>query len=188
MKRRKLAKQKQPANKAKPKIIHDRRTIDAPFNAETADIEMADPMEEGDRIVVTRSLRDDRLAWFHTHKYIDEAQFHAGRRMQSLYEKASIGVKAIDPTNEPVDGGGAIPEALTETISDAVKEIAEIEKVLGREGASLARDFLAFGNSVYQCATMRGIAAWNDKARRAIAYRIREILETLAGEFGLVAK
>ena len=187
MKRRRLRKPKS-GPMAKAGTIHDRRSTDTPFNAETSETEIADPMEAGERILVTRSLRDDRLAWLHSHKHIDQAQFQAGRRMQGLYEKASIGVKAVDPTNEPVDGGGAIPEALTEVVSQAVKEITRSESVLGREGSSLARDFLAFGNSIYQCAFDRGVPRDHQIGRKAIAYRVREILETLAVEFGFVSK
>src|SRR5689334_16187196 len=114
MKRKRLKQPKEAAPKSG--TIHDRRATDTPFNAETSDVETSDPMDAGGRIVVTRSLRDDRLAWLHSHKHIDQAQFQAGRKMQGLYERASIGVKAVDPTNEPVDGGGAIPEALTEVV------------------------------------------------------------------------
>lgn len=183
-----MAKRNKPAER-----VHDRRATDIPINAKIAPIDVEDPLwvkgrdDPKDRMIVTvRSLRDDRLAWLHSHKHIDDAQFHAGRKMQALYEHAGIEVRAMDPTKEPVDGRGELPDTITERMTAAIKEIGRIEGILGREGAAYARDFLAFGNSILQCATSRG--AFHESGRIAIAYRIREILETLAVEFGLVSK
>jgi hypothetical protein len=71
------AKRKKPYNAAK---IHDRRSRDLLRNAEVAAIEVDDPLglDPGDKIVTLRSIRNDPLARLHTHRQIDEAQYHGG--------------------------------------------------------------------------------------------------------------
>lgn len=175
---------------------HDRRATQVPINTVVAPIQVDDPNyvkgrdDERDRhITVLRSLRDDPLARLHAYGRIDKAQYRAGRRMQGLYERASVGaVQAMDPMKEPVDGGGGLRDPLTDQVVEAASEIRVIEAVLGREGASLARDFLCSGHNVKTLAISRGVCEEDQRAMSSVGYRIREILETLAIEFGFVGK
>src|SRR5215475_4298863 len=95
--------------------------------------------------IARRSLRrDDPLGWLYTHGHIDDAQFKAGRKMQKLYATASIA---------------------------ALDKIAKLEAALGRNGASLARDFLGFGHSVFRCATTRGVDPHDRRTTGFVGFR-----------------
>lgn len=61
-----------------------------------------------------------------------EAQQKACSRLKSLHERSQVGgAKAVDPSLEPVDGGGINPEANIEIGADARKEYAAIRALLG---------------------------------------------------------
>lgn len=163
----------------KPKL-YDRTVAGVP-DAYTVIVD--DPYEHGAKQTMTASLRDDPLGRLFIRNQIDKAQFDAGRDMQGLYERAQIGgVKAMDPTKEPVDGGGAIPEMIGDIQMRAVKRIAQLEKTLGNEGTALIRQFLACRMFVDQIAEQRGLTSQRDKDY--LGKRIRECLETLAIELG----
>lgn len=120
--------------------IHDRRAKDIPINAVTAPIVVDDPYERGEKIETTASLRDDILRHMRVRDEIDDAQFHAGRLYERYVEKSQIGsVKAMDPTKEPVDGGGVFYDPLTDTQVDASRQLSEAARVLGRRGETLVR-------------------------------------------------
>src|SRR6516164_11558901 len=112
--------------------VHDRMSADAAnrLNIETAEILVDDPYEPGAKILATRQLRHDQLAWLHSHGQIDEAQFKAGRAYQGDYERAERGARAIDPTKENVDGGLAI-DPLPLSQMAARNKLVSIEKILG---------------------------------------------------------
>jgi hypothetical protein len=64
-----------------PSKAHDRRATD--FNLGigkyVAPIEVDDPLEAGGTLIVMRSTRNDPLAGLHARRFIDEAQYQAGR-------------------------------------------------------------------------------------------------------------
>lgn len=123
--------------------IHDRRSDDLPINARVAETIVDDPYGHGEKIQVIRSVRDDVLGHLHARKEIDEAQFQAGRRYERLAEQSQIGsVKAMDPTKEPVDGGGAVVEPISDRQIAAVRELSEAGQVLGRRNDALVRQIL----------------------------------------------
>jgi hypothetical protein len=93
--------------------IHDRRSKDVLRNRHVSIIEVDDPYERGEKIVVSRQLRGDPLGRLHAHGQIDQAQYNAGRAFQFDWETAERGARAIDPTKEAVDGG-QMPEPITD--------------------------------------------------------------------------
>jgi hypothetical protein len=93
--------------------IHDRRSKDVLRNRHVSIIEVEDPYERGEMIVVSRQLRGDPLGRLHAHGQIDQAQYNAGRAFQFDWETAERGARAIDPTKEAVDGG-QMPEPITD--------------------------------------------------------------------------
>lgn len=61
-----------------------------------------------------------------------EAQQKACARLKSLYERSQVGgAKAVDPSVEPVDGGGINPEANIEIGADARREYNAVRALLG---------------------------------------------------------
>jgi hypothetical protein len=135
----------------------------------------------GQKVVALKSLRDDPLGRLHHHRQIDDAKYQAGRTMQGFYERAEIGgLKAMDTTKEPVDGGGLGPEAMKDTQFRAIKEIIRLEKSLGMEGAALTRQVLANRMFIDQIAEQRGMC--DQLGKKYLGRRFRECLETLAKE------
>jgi hypothetical protein len=136
------------------------------------------------RIEVTRALRDDPLGRLHARRQIGEAQYHAGREWQALYEAAAVGgtIRSVDFTNEPVDGSKAPREPITDRTQKAMREIIRLDRSLGQDGCALIRDVLADRLSMDQVAYRRG-----ECSRAALDYygrRFRECLNTLARELG----
>lgn len=148
-----------------------------------------------DRTEQARSLRDDPLGRLHDRKQINQAQYQAGRRMQLLLELTEVGrLRSQDPSNEPVDGGGAYPDILSErqlramkrlngwTAPDTGKRFRGVYDVLGAEGTAIMRLMLAERRFAREIA-----AAMGDRSQRGVDYiarRVRECLTTLAREFG----
>jgi hypothetical protein len=163
-------------------IVHDRTSRDLLRNARVAPVEVDDPYEEGGKIVVLRSTRNDPLADMKSKGQIDDCDYVAGRHWQAAWENAEIGgVRAIDPTREAVDGG-RMPELLTDTQRRAVQDLKAARGALGQEGHLLIRDVLSAGMSITQAACSRGLLSEAD--RRYIGKRFRECLSTLAVRFG----
>src|SRR3972149_3352384 len=92
-----------PQHRAAIELIHDRRGMDLPINAQVAPIPVDDPYgtETGEKIVVFRSLRDDPIGAMHARNQVDQAQYAAARHWQRCYEAGEIsGAQAIDTTKE----------------------------------------------------------------------------------------
>ena len=179
-------KRHRPVTLAQP---YDRRSSDLLINAIVAETVVDDPLELGGSLTVMRSLRDDPLAHLHDRKFIDDAQFMAGRSWQAHYERSGIGgVRAIDFTKEAVDGRRFM-DALCDMQQAAVNRLARMDKELGQEGCALIRDVLGKGWGLSQCASARGL---NHKTgSRDMDYlgrRLRECLDTLAVELGFAGK
>jgi hypothetical protein len=169
----------------KQSAIHDRRATELPKDAMVAPVEIDDPFEKGAKIIAFRSIRGT-LENLHARGQIDEAQYKAGRQMQTFYEQSEIGgVRAIDPAKEAVDGG-RMAETLTEQVQRAIQEVLRLEKALGQEGAALCRHVLCNGFSIKQCASIRGMESAH--YTNYVGARFREVLETLAVELELVSR
>lgn len=166
--------------------VHDRRAVISPINAMLRTVVVEDPYERGSHITAISSFRDDPLGRLHARGQIDEAQYQAGRRWQSLFEAAQIGgIKAMDTTKEPVDGGSA-PEVLTDRQQKAIKELNALYPILGKEGSALVRDVLGNRMFMEQVADARKMNTCPDSSdMRYLGKRFRECLECLAREFNL---
>lgn len=131
--------------KAKPieAPIHDRRAKDLLRNAMVAIDTVKDPYgQNGERIAVVRSIRDDILAEMKSRGEIDQAQYDAGRKYERYAEQAEIGnVQAIDPRKEAVDGGRGY-EGLSDRQINAVRQLSEAARVLGAKGEMVVRTVL----------------------------------------------
>lgn len=63
-----------------------------------------------------------------------EAQEKAAARFKSIYERSQVGgAKAVDPSKEPVDGGGINPESVIEMGSDARRAYNAMHLKFGRQ-------------------------------------------------------
>lgn len=131
------------ARRKQAQTVHDRRSTDLPINAVVATVVVDDPYERGSKVEVVASLRDDILRHLLARDEIDQAQFEAGRRYERYVEQSQIGsVKAMDPTKEPVDGGGLVIEPISDRQIAAVRELSEAARVLGMRGELLVRQIL----------------------------------------------
>lgn len=167
--------------------IYDRRSREAPFNAEVAEVEVDNPLalEPGEKIVAIRSVRGDPLGRLHSHHQIDEAQYRGGRAFQNDWERAERGPQAIDPTREYVDGSRT-REPVTESQRQAVLRLNRVEHELGTDGAALVHDVLVLGLTMDQIGERRAVQTqrWNDYFAR----RFRECLDRLALIYGFATE
>lgn len=164
-----------------PSKAHDRRSTDLLRNAMVSPIEVDDPLEMGSKLIVMRSIRNDPLAGLHARQFIDDAQYHGGRRFQADFEAAERGPRAIDPSKEAVDGG-LMPEPITEAQQRAALKLAEVYQVLGLNGSSLTENVLIHGLTIEQVCVARG--ASSDLERKYLGRRFRECLDCLAKIYG----
>lgn len=134
--------------------VHDRRATDLLAAGRYVPAEVIDPYASNDKIVVMRQTRGDPLARLHSHRQINDAQFHAGRDYQNDREIAERGARAIDPTKEAVDGG-LLPEALTERQVKARRRLVKIKTELGRRLVAVLDDVLIEGKTIEQIAQTR---------------------------------
>jgi hypothetical protein len=169
---------RQPYNPAK---VHDRMATDLLRNALVAPIEVDDPYERGEKIVVMRSLRNDPLAGLHSRGQIDQAQHDAGRDFQRDFEAAERGPRAIDPSKEAVDGG-VTPEPITESQQKAARKLGEIYRVLGPDLSALLHDVLIGGMTRSEVAARRGLQGrrWEE----FFGERFRGALDRIAVIYG----
>jgi hypothetical protein len=153
----------------------------------SAAIEVMDPLNTSERIVVFRAIRSDPLARLHDRGQIDEAQYRAGRHWQSAYERAEIsGARAIDPTKEAVDGGQIARAGITDAQAAAFATLAKAAKTAGVIGTNLLIDVLAHGMTTEQVSRARGYS--NQRSADFYARLFRETLDGLAIEFGYAAR
>ena len=136
-------------------------------------------------VTAPRQLRDDPLGQMHDRRQINLAQYRAGRLWQADYESASIGaIRSQDPSVEPVDGGGHIPEGINDRQLKAMKNLDRWRRVLGKDGADIVEDVLARKFSIRQVAAFR----YGMLTKASLTYtghRFRECLTTLAEKMGL---
>lgn len=161
--------------------VHDRRATDTLAAGQYASIEIQDPYNPEDKIIVLRQLRGDPLARMHDRDQIDEAQYMAGRHYQRLWEEIECGSRAIDTTKERVDGG-TVPEVFRESRRSAALGIAEVDIKLNGD-ARLLHDVLVSGLSLDNALLQRGlrISAWQ---LRVHGRKLRDGLDILAKHWG----
>lgn len=164
-----------------PSKVHDRRSTDLLRNAMVSPIEVDDPYDHGEKIVVMRSIRNDPLAGLHARQFIDDAQYHGGRRFQADFEAAERGPRAIDPSKEAVDGG-LMPEPITESQQKAAQKLGEIYRALGLNGSTLVHNVLIHGMTMSQILVASGTDS--ELERKYLGRRFRECLDCLAKIYG----
>ena len=136
-------------------------------------------------IKAIRSLRDPLSKLHHTRR-IDEAEYRAGRRMQALLEAAEVGkLRSQDTTREGVDGGGHMPEVLSERQLRAIKALNRIWPLLGKDGSALVTAVLAHGMMPETYAARLDRRSQDDV--RATGRHLKWQLALLARHFGLVS-
>ena len=168
-------------------LVHERLATDLPYGAKVRQTMVDDPYsQEGGRILVLQSRRDDQLVGLHARGKIDDAQFQAGRKWEEYEEAASIGgASAIDPTKEAVDGG-KIPEPFTDRHLKAIRRLAEARSELGPVGYSLVKIVLSERLTVREAAFKLGYES--ERGVNYVSIRFRECLEVLAILWGLAGE
>lgn len=174
--------------------IHDRRASNL-THRDVAPINVADPYEAGATITVMRSLRDDPLGAMHAGKHlfiVDEkdgeqlanCRYLAGRRWQKSYELAEIGgARAIDYTQDKVDGGQIAQPTVSDVQARAMADMRKATKALQVYDASIVFDVLARNMTITQIAAARSITNWRQICN--MMDRFRGALDILAKSFGL---
>lgn len=167
--------------------VHNRQSTDLLINAQVAIAIVDDPYSRvGEKLVVTRSIRDDILAGMLARKQIDEAQYMAGRHYQRCAEKCEIGgVQAIDPSKEAVDGG-RMREAITDPQIRAFKDMADAHRLLGGDMARLMAFVLTRHIGIREYAESQGLHT--SYGWKAMGRSFRDGLEKWAVLWGYAMK
>lgn len=159
----------------------DRRATNLTRLAEVVAVEVDDPyaLNPGDKVLAFRSLRDDPLGRLHCRKMIDDAQYAAGKDYRRDLELAEFGgARAIDPTREAVDGGGTMPEGLTDRQREAVTRLIGAGRAMGLLQESIVRAVIAGNLFPAQVAVARGFSA--RRVQDHYAWLFRQALDALA--------
>jgi hypothetical protein len=179
-------------NKRKPSgasraFVWDRRAGAPGINAEVASIVVDDPYatQPGETIVVTRQLRGDPLARLHSHRQIDDAQYHAGRAYQRDWEVAERGTRSLDPTREAVDNSLSV-DPLTDRQIGARARLAELRAALGHKMHAAVHAVLIDGATIEVLARVNGRAG--ETWLKYYGRFFRDALDVLAVEYGLAAR
>lgn len=167
--------------------VHDRLSRDLPRGSRVAIAIVQDPYSDiGEKIQVTRSIRDDPLAGMHSRQQIDDAQLVAGRKWQAHHEGAEVGLlRAIDPAKEFVDGG-QFQDPLPDSKIKALEALREADDALGWEGKTIIRAILGDRLTIVEATMARGGRSEVDI--KYVGRRFRECLETLAVLWGFAGK
>lgn len=137
-------------------------------------------------IVVERSLRDPLDKLHHT-KRIGDAEFAAGRMLQRLLGSAEVGrVRSQDPSREPVDGGGHVPDVMTDNQLRAINALQIIWRILGHEDAVFVRAVLADGMMPEEYGRKMGKAR-GDREISHWGWLFAKRMQRLAVHFGLAS-
>lgn len=171
----------------KPPTVFDLRSDYIARPEHSAPIEVENPLNKNQKIVVFRKLRDDPLGRLHDRKHIDESEYRAGRHWQNAYETAELsGAKAIDTTRENVDGGQIARSVVSDAQAKALEVLkigsASIIKRLGKTGEEVLRSVLVNGLTAKQIARIRGFTDQNSEVYYARIFR--ECLGALAKAYG----
>lgn len=162
--------------------VHDRKAVELPLNAKVAPLEVADPYNPEDRIVVLRSISTDPLAWMHSHNRIDDASYAAGREWQAIFARSTLGnIRSIDTTKEAVSGG-RFPDSLTDSRIKAMARLRKLDEELKPELSRLVFDILGRGLFPNQAAQERG--KYGEYAARSMSRKFKRALLIVAVELG----
>lgn len=114
--------------------------------------------------------------------YGSAAQNEAAARYLNLIENAQLGgARAVDPGREPVDGGGANPEAIFEIGANARNKLLSIRAQLGRLEAQRLEFVLVMERGPTAYAKWRyGARQPNSRAVADAKVEVRRIVDRLA--------
>lgn len=158
------------------------------INSVVAAIDVDDPYAEkkGDKIRVTRSLRDDPVGAMHNAGQISDDVYDASKDWYKLFLRKELGnLKAIDLTIPKVDGGCS-PDFNSVSREEARQVLERIDAELGREGAGWIHDVLGMSMCIRDAAAKRGL--FRQLELRYAGRRVRECLMTIAVELGRVKR
>lgn len=135
---------------------------------------------DGQRVVVTKTLRDAPLDRLHARKQIDDCLYAAGDWCRALFENfGTDGVRAMDFSKPVIDSGSSNSMlGVTDAQLRAGKRLKNIANFLGAEGFDLVVQVLARRRFIEQIASERGLTSQRDKD--FLARRFRECLDTIA--------
>lgn len=157
---------------------------------ETAPVQVADPYSPSQQAVVVKNIRVNPLDWMYHRGRIDDAQFAAGNRFRSYYEQGEIGASgAIDYSRTKVDGG-KLQEPLTEAVYAARRALGMARGATGEAGYALLVAVVGEGVNVGHIARLRPSLCHGLRGERAEGYvsgRLREALDALVAQWGLIA-
>jgi hypothetical protein len=147
-------------------------------NAKLATRTIRDPYDNSLR-QATANVRADALGELMARNKIQHHQMEAGRELESAFERASVtGVKAMDFSREPVDGGKGFNDPYNDAKHQAGNFIAHAKRHLGDSGYRLLEMILRERHSV------EDVAAALACDPRFVIVRLREALEKLATASG----
>lgn len=113
-----------------------------------------------------------------------EEQNKAIARFKTLYEQAQLGgAKAMDPSKEPVDGGGINPESVLEIGADARRDLIRVQLLLGPVDYRRVEYVAILERGPTPYAKWRGFGA-DGRACSKAKVEVRRIADTLAVHWG----
>jgi len=137
------------------------------------------------QITVKINKRHDLLTWWHSRKAIDDAQFIAGKRFQSIWYRARIGGQgSLDPSKPFIDRS-ITSDHIQDHILDALQQLKILSSVLGQKDYSLLCHALCEGKTLSDLSlSYRGTKG----DREYIGWRIRDALDALSHFWGARGK
>jgi hypothetical protein len=151
---------------------------DAPYNARLASRVVDDPYDNTKRPATAR-VDADVLGLLLARGRIKHHHFKTGRDLEEAFERASItGVKAMDFSKEPVDGGRGFSDPYNDAKRRAGDFVAHAQRALGDSAFRLVQLALQERHTIDEVAG----ALRCDK--RFVIARLRDALEKLATATG----
>lgn len=169
------------------------------------------PVEYAERIVnptirVERALRHDPVAEMYAHGHLGPVYrdrekvtrpstgsmalvlLQAARQWQRVNEDAGPHTKSSGHLQEPVDGGGRLPQGITDRQLDAHKKLVRYANLLGPRQHYLLVLVLEYRHSLWGATEKMFPEDMSAPRRRFVGQWMRDILLQLAREMGLASR
>lgn len=141
---------------------------------------------DGKPTTAIASIRDDPLGRYYARGQIDFSQWSAAVIWLRWWEIATLGDLKGYELKTPVDGGGAFPEAMSDSRKEAIEELALAKKELGKLGDALLREVLGSRRFINEIAASKG-----GSLQREIDYLsrlFRDSLNVLSEYYGTITR